>query len=184
MSHLTEQAIQSTFRRLLNERPLDKITVRVLADECGISRNTFYYHYHDIYELLELMFENENKRMLSDMQDISTMRQSLTEATRFILENRMAILHIYNSVNRDILERYLYQSSAIYLRRYVEGQIGDDPISDQDLDDLVFLLSSMVEGVIINILREGISRDLEMLIDNAIRLLDGTVRLALDNCRK
>ena len=34
--------------RLLNERPLDKITVREIAAECGISRNTFYYHFEDM----------------------------------------------------------------------------------------------------------------------------------------
>ena len=89
MSHLTEQAIQATFIRLLNERPLDKITVRDLADECGISRNTFYYHYHDIYELLEKMFEGEKERMLQDMQDISTIRMNIDnfdEAYNMLLE--------------------------------------------------------------------------------------------------
>ena len=184
MSHLTEQAIQATFIRLLNERPLDKITVRDLAEECGISRNTFYYHYHDIYELLEKMFEGEKERMLQDMQDISTIRQSLTAALHFALENRMAILHIYNSVNRDMLERYQYQSSAIHIRRFVERQREADSISERDIDDLVFLLSSMIEGAIINILRDGLTSDIEALIENTTRLLDGIVRLALENSKK
>ena len=100
------------------------------------------------------------------------------------MENRKAIYHIYNSVNRDLLEKYLYQSAAIYMRRYVESQCGDGIFAEQDLNDLVFLLASMVEGAIVNILREGLSRDVEALIDNATRLLDGTARLALENCKK
>ena len=91
MSHLTEQAIQSAFIEMLAERPLEKITVREIAEACGISRNTFYYHYHDVYDLLEKMFQVEEERMLGDLQDISTMRQGLAEATRFALENRQAI---------------------------------------------------------------------------------------------
>ena len=182
MSHLTEQALQAAFIGLLNERPLDKITVRDITDACGVSRNTFYYHYHDVYDLLEEMFAKEEERMLSDLRDVSTMREGFTEATRFAMENRQAIYHIYNSMSRDMLTRYLYSSAAIYMRRYVTGQIGERDVSEQDLADLVFLLASMLEGAIINIMREGLSRDVEGLIDNATRLLDGTVKLALDNC--
>ena len=183
MSHLTEKAIQETFIRLLSEQPLDKITVRQIAQECGISRNTFYYHYHDVYDLLEKLFAVEEQRMLADLQDISTMRQGLVEATRFALENRRAVYNIYNSMSRDVLSRYLYNSAAIYMRRYVLSQCDGEVPSEKDLDDLVFLLASMVEGAIINIMREGLTRDVEHLIDNATRLLDGMVRLALENCK-
>lgn len=184
MSHLTEQAIRATFIQLLSEQQLDKITVRQITDACGISRNTFYYHYHDVYDLLEKMLSAEEERMLADMQDISTMRQGFTEATRFALENKRAIYNIYNSMSRDALTRYLYNSAAIYMRRYVLSQCRGDMPSEKDLEDIVFLLASMIEGVIINIMREGLTRDVELLIDNAIRLLDGMVRLALDNCKK
>lgn len=184
MTHLTEQAIRASFIKLLAERPLDKITVREIAADCGISRNTFYYHYHDVYDLLEKMFAVEEERMLADMRDVSTMRQGFVEATRFAIENRRAIYHIYNSVSRDALTRYLYNSAAICMHRYVVGQCGDELPAEQDLNDLVFLLASMIEGVIINIMREGLTRDVEALIDNATRILDGTVKLSLENCRK
>lgn len=183
MTHFTEQAIRTSFMKLLNERPLDKITVREIAAECGISRNTFYYHYHDVYDLLEKMFAMEEERMLADMHDVSTMREGFTQATRFAVENRQAIYHVYNSVSRDTLTRYLYNSAAISMRRYVLSQCGDDRPSDQDLNDLVFLMASMIEGAIINIMREGLSRDVELLVENATRMLDGMVHLALQNCK-
>ena len=184
MSHLTEQAIQAAFIRLLNERPLDKITVREIADECGINRNTFYYHYHDIYDLLDKLFAIEEERMLSNMEDVSTLKQGFIMATQFALDNKRAIYHVYNSVSRDVLTGYLYNSSAIAMRRYVLGQCGDDIPDQRDLDDLVFLLASMIEGAVINIMREGLTRDAEALVDNAIRLLDGFVHLALENCKE
>ena len=184
MSNLTEKAIQETFMKFLNERPLDKITVREITDACGISRNTFYYHYHDIYDLLEKLFAVEEERMLADMQDIATMRQGFNEAMRFANENRRAIYHVYNSISRDMLTSYLYNSASIYIRKYVVGQCDKDNMpSERDLNDLVFLYASMIEGIIINVMREGLTRDVEALINNATRILDGTVRLALDNCK-
>ena len=53
MSNLTEQAIKAFFLKLLEQRPLTRITVRDITDDCGINRNSFYYHFHDIPQLME-----------------------------------------------------------------------------------------------------------------------------------
>lgn len=53
MALLTQRAILSTFEEMLEEMPFDKITVSALVKRCGVSANTFYYHYQDIYALLD-----------------------------------------------------------------------------------------------------------------------------------
>lgn len=42
---VTKRYIQEAFRMLLEEKPMDRITVRDIVEECGLTRNTFYYHY-------------------------------------------------------------------------------------------------------------------------------------------
>lgn len=59
MAHLTEAAIQDAFLKLLSEQPFDKITVTQLVEECQITRRTFYYHYSDLYELLDTILRRE-----------------------------------------------------------------------------------------------------------------------------
>lgn len=53
MPSFTRKAIMEAFLKILDEKPLGKITIRDIVDECGINRNTFYYHFADIPELLE-----------------------------------------------------------------------------------------------------------------------------------
>ena len=48
VTSLTKRAIRASFLKLLNERPLNKITVKDIVEDCGINRNSFYYHYPDI----------------------------------------------------------------------------------------------------------------------------------------
>ena len=68
MANFTEKAIKASFLKLLNERPLTKITVRDIVEDCGINRNSFYYHYRDIPALLEeLITEQADKIILSSM---------------------------------------------------------------------------------------------------------------------
>ena len=56
MRNSTKTAIKEAFMTLLNKKPFDKITVKEIVEECGINRNTFYYHYEDIYDLLHPFF--------------------------------------------------------------------------------------------------------------------------------
>ena len=59
---LTKRAIKESFVNLLNERPLNKISVRDITDKCGINRNSFYYHYQDIPALMEEILTEQIRR--------------------------------------------------------------------------------------------------------------------------
>ena len=52
-SQLTKRALEESLKRLLLEKPLGKITIADITSDCGISRMTFYYHFQDIYDLVE-----------------------------------------------------------------------------------------------------------------------------------
>ena len=53
MSELTKRALEQSLKNLLLQKPLNKITISDIADDCGINRMTFYYHFKDIYDLVE-----------------------------------------------------------------------------------------------------------------------------------
>ena len=53
MANYTEKIIMQTFEEMLEEFPFGKITVSALVSRCEISSNTFYYHFKDIFDLLE-----------------------------------------------------------------------------------------------------------------------------------
>lgn len=113
----TEKAIMDTFLLLLNQNPLDKITVKDIVSACGISRNTFYYHYQDIYDLLRATFAAVVDRVLQE--NVTTWQESLRSCTSFALENRRAVYHVYRSAYREDLERSLYRVSEERMERLI-----------------------------------------------------------------
>ena len=48
-----QACLEESLKHLLLKKPLDKITINDLTTDCGISRMTFYYHFKDIYDLVE-----------------------------------------------------------------------------------------------------------------------------------
>ena len=55
MSQITKRALEQSLKNLLREKPLSKITVTDITEDCGISRMTFYYHFKDIYDLVRTL---------------------------------------------------------------------------------------------------------------------------------
>lgn len=53
MTNATKAALEASLKKLLLKKPLDKITINDLTTDCGISRMAFYYHFKDIYDLVE-----------------------------------------------------------------------------------------------------------------------------------
>lgn len=59
MSNITKKALALSLKKLMNEFSLDKITVKGIALQCGVNRQTFYYHFKDIYKLIEWIYTEE-----------------------------------------------------------------------------------------------------------------------------
>jgi AcrR family transcriptional regulator len=129
---LMKKEIKRTFIALLNEKPLTQITVKQLAAECGINRNSFYYHYPDIPALIEEITREEADRIISEYSTIDSLETVLHAAVSFGKENRRAILHIFNSVSRDIFERYLWNVCDYLVTAYGKKVIADVEVSKLD----------------------------------------------------
>ena len=105
-------AIMESVLRLLETRPLNKITVKDIVDECGINRNTFYYHFEDISSLIEAIIIDEVDRVMKQYRDISSMEECIDMAMRLGADHRNAIYHIYNSSNRDFRLSMMFCASS------------------------------------------------------------------------
>lgn len=98
---------EKEFIKILNERPLNKITVKDIASACEINRNTFYYYYTDVYALLSELFQTELQTVTDEYNDTFSWEESFIVATKVALENKIAINHVYNSMQRRIRGLYI-----------------------------------------------------------------------------
>lgn len=107
MANFTKKAIKDTFISLLKIKPFNQITVKDIVDECGVNRNTFYYHYEDINDLLENVINEETNILLNKYPTIDSIDTAIEVAIKYVLENKKTILNIYNHLDRNIYERFI-----------------------------------------------------------------------------
>ena len=175
----TQQIIQSAFIRILNQKPLDKITVRDVVSECNVSRNTFYYYYQDIYALLEQVLLDETEQALQvDFTD-SSWPEGVIASAHFALQNRRAVYHIFQSDGRRFLEKYLNRVVGEVLDRYIRHQaVGLTP-DEKDIRLVSMFYRKALIGMMMDWMAHGMKEDPEQIIRRLGQLLDGNIRRIL-----
>ena len=76
----TKQQFSEALDRLLERKSLDRITVSDITDECGLNRQTFYYHFHDIYELIEWQIDCQAAAIAGDEKLAGEFRRAARRA--------------------------------------------------------------------------------------------------------
>lgn len=182
MPSFTRRAIMESFWRLLEEKPLGKISVKDIVEACGINRNTFYYHFQDIPSLIEAIVKEEADKVLQDHARVDSLEECLNIAVEFILKNRRAALHMYNSVNRDIYERYLMKMCQDVVENYLNTVFADRRVVPQDREVIAKCCSCQCFGLFIDWLNDGLKADIQPVLSRMCRLRQGMIEEMFDRC--
>ena len=132
MSQVTKRALEASLKHLLLQKPLNKITINDIAEDCGINRMTFYYHFKDIYDLVEWCCEEDASRALAGKKTYETWQQGLLQIFEAVQDNKPFILNVYRSVSREQVENYLYRITYDLLEGVVEEQAQGMSVRQED----------------------------------------------------
>lgn len=181
MAQFTKRAIMECFIRMLNEMPLDKISVVDIAERCGINRNTFYYYYCDIYALVKELFTLEAQRIAEKNLTCDTWQEVCLETMEFVRENRRAVYHLFHSNHRDLLEEYLYDVTHLEMVNFVRRTAQDLPVTEENVESLAMFYTSALVGLSTHWLLSGMKKgDMETALGSISPLIAGNLRLSLE----
>lgn len=181
MANYTQKLIIDTFNEMLDRMPFDKITVTALIKECQIGRNTFYYHYQDIYELLD-----EALAQWLEAHIESTSAQSWQDVAKAILysciDHKKRIYNVYNSLSRDQICFYVFEriSSTIsmYMEEYARITGGDIARAKLASEMITYTISGFFMRFLWNDMQDDIDDGIDKLgviFDELIDSFDGSL---------
>ena len=184
MANFTKQAIKSSFLKLLNEKPLNRISVRDIVEDCGINRNSFYYHFQDIPALLTEIITDETDRLIADYPSIGSLDECFAVAFQFAEDNRRAVSHIYHSVNWDIFERSAMKLCGYVVETYLDTAFPDRRLPQEDWQVLVRFLKNQLFGMSVDWICGGMQDEALEELKRALELCRGMPELILRNAKE
>lgn len=175
MPNFTYNAIKASFIKLLNERPLSQIKVKDIVADCGVNRNTFYYYFHDIPSLIEDMVMEEAEYIIQKYPSSDTIEDFFGTIIDYVLKKKTLFLHIYNSVNRELFEQYLWQVCERVVILYVDSVLDGHKIRPEDRRIIIHYLKALSFGIISSWLQSGLTEEIRFTFERIYQMKKGSV---------
>lgn len=148
MASSTKAAFASALKQIMNVKPMNKITVKDLVELCGVNRQTFYYHFNDVYDLLEWVFEEDANRILPKEIVYDRWREDVLAFFEYLFENHSFALNVYNSNRRLYMLRFLQERLESCIRGFAEIVCDGHNIDRQDYEFTIAFYANGIVGLI------------------------------------
>lgn len=183
MSQTTKRAMAASLKNLLLQKPLTKITINDIAEDCGISRMTFYYHFKDIYDLVEWVCVEDAARALEGKKTYDTWQEGFLNIFHAVQANKPFIMNVYRCVSRERIERYLSPLIRSLILGVVEEKSADMTVSEHDKRFIASFYEYAFVGIMLEWINGNMKEDPAAIVERVSRLIHGNVVRALNESR-
>lgn len=177
----TKEKLATALISAMEEKALDKITVKELIEKAEVNRKTFYYYFPDIYGLLEWVISRESSKLITEIQNNRDYENALNDVLDSIEKHRHLLNCIKDSVGRATLERVLYRELEQLVAWAMKIGICETgvAISEKELQILTELSISDIWRLLLLYFQKEISYKRDEFIQFILRYLKASITAGL-----
>lgn len=179
-TELTKKLMADSLKKLMLVKPLNKISIREIVEDCGVNRQTFYYHFQDIYGLLEWILEKEVLSILEDNDKFLTWQEAGIYLLKYLEKNSTIYLCALNSLGRSSIKNFLHSDVKNVATKYITNIASDVEATQEDFDHVVHYFTICFGSLLEDWLSNGSKQSPEELIEILDTIVAGTARTALE----
>lgn len=173
-NRITKETFARALKELLKERPLTKISVKDITEQCELSRNAFYYHFKDKYELINWIFYDDMLRNVNSFNDPSKLTDSFVNVCQCLYGEREFYFACFqymgqNSLFETLHELYYELWKMNLDTRYMESSV---KLSEEELELMAKLNAYALVGIITDWVKKGMHNNYMSYFERVRALLD------------
>lgn len=178
MSQTTKRALEASLKKLLLKKPLNKITINDITEDCGVNRMTFYYHFKDIYDLVDwIMVEDAAKAQ--EGKSFETWSEAFLDVLSEIRDNKVLVQNVYRSISREQVEQYLYKMLDPILHDFIDREATVLSVQDADKQFVIDFYKYALVGMVLEWIRKDMKTEPEVMTERLNIMLHGDFHRAL-----
>ena len=167
----TKEILTSSIKKLMKKKPLDKITVSEIVNDCGVSRRTFYYHFEDVYDAIGYICENDLKKLIKDDKKDESYSDKASRFLNYMIENKSSIIGIQNSSQSWRIGNMYFQITSNYIYEILKNDKLATNINEHNLKVLADCYTTAISAIMVEIVLDNIDASSDFLIS----LIDDTL---------
>ena len=181
MSNITKREMAQSIKKIQVVKELDKITITDITNDCGINRQTFYYHFKDIYDLVEWACVEDGKRALQGKRTYNSWQEGLEQIFKAVLENKPFIMNVYRSVSKEQIESYLYKLTFELIEGVVNEKAEGTGLPEEDKRFIADFYKYGFVGVMLDWIKDGMQEDYSTIVKKMSLTLHGNISNSIGN---
>lgn len=183
MSRDTRKAIQNAFLQLAKTKPADKITVREIVELCGVNRNSFYYHFEDLPDLVESSLRESFDQIWKNCPEDAGIEQLVMAVAEEAQKNAFIWQNLASSKNRALLDSRIIRLSWDLIGQWLH-RADLAGIAAQEKEMLHYSIHALNCGVLMDWINAGCSYNLPDRLEKLLALRKGCPELIFQNARR
>lgn len=170
----TKQKLADALKKAMREKPFSKITVSELIKDCNVNRNTFYYHFEDIYALLKWIFEEEAIRIVQHFELLIDYREAISFVLDYIDQNDYLISCAYDSIGREEMKRFFWNDFTDIVGALFDSaeKFANTALDPKYKQFLIQFYTEALTSMIINYIKDKNMYEKEQIIDYLERIFE------------
>lgn len=173
MASITKNMISDAFLDLTKEKDIDKITVKDIVEKCHITRQTFYYHFQDIMDVIEWSMQQRMEEILSKSLKVTSMQEAVRILVSSVDEHPEIIIKLMNSQKREQTERLLINTIRSYMQEMIDKKELFMDMKRSDLKMAIKFFSYAIVGILLEINHKRKAVDLDLISTQIYQLMTG-----------
>ena len=167
MSDITKRALEKSLKNMMLKKPVNKITINDIAEDCGVNRATFYYHFKDIYDLIEWSCEEDSRKAADGNTTYDTWEQGFLNIFHTVEENK-PLLNVYRHVSQEQIIQYLYRVVYGLIINVVEECAQGMDVREDDKQFIADFYKYAFVGMMLDWIRQDMKPSPEKMIFRVI----------------
>ena len=175
----TKDQLAAALKTILAVKPIERITIRDIVEICGVNRQTFYYHFEDVYDLLEYVFESDADKYLPKVIVYDRWKEDVVYYFKYLYDNRDFAISLFHSNSRDYLLKYYHDKLKFCVESFAKIVSGDMIIFLFDDAAAAEIYTNAVVGIISQWLGGGMAIPDWFTTDRCMEVMNNSVEQLL-----
>lgn len=174
-SDFTKFMIARGLKQLLETNAFTEITVGDIARHCKISRNTFYYHFRDKYDVISWIFYMEIMPLIGDAVSIDKWGSGMRALCHYFQENKAFYTNVMQFEGQNSLSDCLMEFYENLVQNIILNASGDKVLGPQQIKTISRFYAHGMSGVLLDWIRNGMVGNPDAAVTMLEDLLSGEI---------
>ncbi|MBA1334252.1 MAG: Transcriptional regulator, AcrR family [Firmicutes bacterium] len=173
-SNITKLALANSLKKLMVKKSFSKISVSDIVEDCGLTRQAYYYHFKDKYDLMNWIYYTETARFMSSYDTVDHWTDGLKDLCYYMRQNKVFYINALNTTGQNSFQEYLHDYISDISMSVIENMTGLE-FDDKKWRFIVEFMSTAFVGLIVRWANNGMKEDPAEYFAQIRSIFDGSI---------